>query len=110
MTPAEPIELLTPIPEEDFVMEVYTNNVDKCCAVGHLVRLTSEDPTDYSTRNCVPFGEGEHRIGVNTLRKRVFSEIEDTIGSVNNGETSTYQQETPKQRVLAMLTTLKSNL
>lgn len=110
MTPAEAIELLTTIPEEDFIMEFYTNNVDKCCAVGHLVRLTSKDPTDYSTENCVPSGEGEHRIGINILRRHVFEEIKSSIGAVNNRETSMYTQETPKQRVLAMLATLKSNL
>ena len=43
MSPAEAKTLLLPIPAENFILDKYTNYKDKCCAVGHLQRLTSKN-------------------------------------------------------------------
>jgi len=54
MNAEKAIELLTPLKEEEFMQYDFTNGKDKCCVIGHLVRLTSENPSDYGKRNCTP--------------------------------------------------------
>ena len=46
------IGLLEKIPDDDFIKFAITDEVSRCCAVGHLVRLKSKDPNDYSFKNC----------------------------------------------------------
>lgn len=45
-------ELLLSVPKEDFIIGDFTDRKSKCCAVGHLVRLVSNNPNDYSLENC----------------------------------------------------------
>lgn len=52
LTAAKALELLQPIPEDEFLTTVYTDGVSKCCAIGHLVRLLSNDPNNYNAPNC----------------------------------------------------------
>lgn len=46
------LRLLSEVPEEDFIMGRFTDEVSKCCAIGHFVRLTSPNPTNFSFLNC----------------------------------------------------------
>ena len=43
----EALELLSSVPAEDFIRGSFTNEIDKCCAIGHYHRLKSNDPTNY---------------------------------------------------------------
>ena len=45
-------KLLEPIPSEDFITGGFSDEIGKCCAVGHIQRLTSDNPNDYSPINC----------------------------------------------------------
>lgn len=53
MDATQAIKLLEPIPIDNFIIGKYTDGQGKCCAIGHLVRLTSDDPTDYDEENCM---------------------------------------------------------
>lgn len=52
MKASKAIELLEPIPEDDFIVGRFTDYIDKCCVIGHLSRLVSANPDDYSADNC----------------------------------------------------------
>lgn len=52
MKAQEALDLILPIPAENFIVGQFTNKVDKCCVVGHLTRLTSGQPENYSSENC----------------------------------------------------------
>lgn len=46
------LELLSPIPEDQWMANMFSDGKSRCCAIGHFTRLTSEDPNDYSVNNC----------------------------------------------------------
>jgi len=83
------LELLSPIPEEQWITGGYTNHSSGCCAKGHLCRLLSDDPSDYSRRNCA-----------SQLHNELCS---IPLSMVNDGGDWGYQQATPKARVIAYL-------
>jgi len=104
------------IPSEQIITSHFSNGVDKCCVVGHLVRLASENPSDYSVENCRDF---HWNGGLNTskmlpIRGLVAKFVDprypnpidpgaQCISYVNNGMSSKYEQATPKERVVAVL-------
>ena len=51
-TAREAYDLLKKVPYYDFVKGISTDEVSKCCAGGHINRLLSGNPTDYSRENC----------------------------------------------------------
>ena len=65
MNSLEAKELLLPIPQNDFLLHKFSDGHGKCCAIGHLVRLKSEDPLNYN-QWCGDEGEVE-----NFVRKQV---------------------------------------
>lgn len=99
-------DLLEPVSEEQWIKGKFTNGENKCCAIGHLNRLTSENPDDYSVANCTLHEKPEDSF-TNILIKR-SSEFLNIytfdIAAVNNGLISTYSQSTPKERTMALLT------
>ena len=112
-------ELLLPIAKEDFLKDTFTNGVDKCCAVGHLVRLTSDKPSDYTHENCsdldfntfldIGVREGAEdvydfaRTKTNKFLLEKYDE-DGNLADVNNGDfINGYNQEEPKDRVIALL-------
>lgn len=101
-------ELLLPIPKEEFIISRYSKG-GKCCAIGHLVRLSSKDPNDYSLANCedgYPFEEQINtfaRIDVSKFLKEKHSQYGD-LATVNNyNQVNGYNQDNPKDRVIALL-------
>lgn len=52
MNAQKALDLIKDIPKEDFIKFSFTNGIDKCCTTGHLCRLTSGKPDDYSLKNC----------------------------------------------------------
>lgn len=46
------LDLLSPIPEDDFIKFKFTDNLSKCCTLGHLSRICSDNPENYSMENC----------------------------------------------------------
>lgn len=87
-------EKLSKIPRSEWMEDDFSNGVDKCCAIGHLVRLSSDDPSNYSRSNCVDW----HRSDV-LIRQATKGQI----ARVNNNCVHEYQQKTIKGRVMAFL-------
>lgn len=106
-TATKVLELINPIAEEDFITDHFSDIKSKCCVIGHVKRLTSEDPNDYSNENCFsticdPYHNLPREIRIQSL---IF--ISDGLGSdisvINNQKMYSYTQDTPKQRVVALL-------
>jgi hypothetical protein len=99
--------LLGGIPEDEWMTDEFGNGKNKCCAIGHLMRITSEDPNNYTPSHC----SDVFRFGVAGCPLRVASEefiaMKDLdmfdISDINNTETESYPQPTPKQRVMAFI-------
>lgn len=112
MKAIEAKQLLEQVPEDDFTASVFTNG-SKCCAVGHLTRLTSEDPEDYSTDNCNGRSDRAMKLSITTLAYNtvpvVMDKTLDTLGNwlnlaeINNHQSDFFPQESSKERVLAAL-------
>lgn len=104
-TPAQKaLRLLSPIPPSKWIKGDFSDDNDKCCAIGHYTRLTSKNPNDYSTYNC------SDRSNNSDLRyiSKVFLEekhgAEGDIASVNNYPTvNGYTQKSIKARVIKCL-------
>lgn len=114
MNPSQALEMLKDIPEEQYLTFGYTDGVNRCCFVGHLVRLTSPDPTDYSEGNCWPayrhFSKDAYEAALPHVKEVVdFIEQFSKNGNfeeVNNKYHPNYKQDTIKERVEAFLTDL----
>lgn len=95
----EALRLLSAVPKNKWITNNFTNKEDKCCAIGHYVRLTSNNPNDYSLSNCTDTPSSMSEL-------RIISEqylVDYTIATVNNRQINRYQQKTPKDRVIACL-------
>lgn len=46
------ITLLEPLREDEFMQKEFSNRKNRCCVIGHIQRLTSDNPNDYSRPNC----------------------------------------------------------
>ena len=101
-------ELFDPITEDEFITDKYTDQVSKCCTVGHYKRLTSSNPQDYSSKNCI---ESYDEMKANGCQLRMASKIASykmfgenyDIAWINNELVGIFNQPTPKQRVMAFL-------
>lgn len=110
MNAQEALTLLSAVPADDFITDSFSDRVSKCCGIGHLQRLTSEDPSDYSFKNCTdrPYFMAD---GTNDIRMSSKSYIEKAhnhsagIEHVNNGDhINGYNEPAIKDRVLHLLT------
>lgn len=91
------IEKFEAIPEDEWCTQLYVNENNQCCALGHCG---------------VTFEKGSvEGITLNTLSIKALNSPNTgnymSIINVNDGEHPKYQQDTPKQRVLAFLKDLK---
>jgi hypothetical protein len=105
MNATEAKELLKDIPEEQWMTGAWTNYKNKCCAIGHLVRLKSDNPMDYDLSNCEIVNNRE----VEDFAIRVSTAPDasgnfTSLSDVNDRPSLKYAEYyTPKQRVLAFL-------
>jgi hypothetical protein len=102
------ITKISAIPSEDIIVNSFTDKKSKCCVVGHLTRLGSKNPNDYSQDNCTDWtSENDYEgLPIRQLSVRYFENkngFYESLAGVNNGENSLYKQETPKERSLALL-------
>jgi len=102
------LEMLNTLTPDELITHKYTNKVDKCCIMGHWLRIHSDDPKDYSIENCC-----RERYNMSTLRGvsvqyfinvfKIPGRYYD-ISTINNQPTKYYPQDTPYERVKALLT------
>ena len=53
MTPCKlALDLLSTVPNDEFITGKFSDEIGKCCAIGHFKRLSSKNPSDYSMENC----------------------------------------------------------
>lgn len=112
MYAAEAKELLQQVPKENFIMKYYSNEIDSCCAIGHLKRLTSENPENYRIENCWD-SIGEHdgdevylfaRKTVRAYIEKFHGEQGYDLSSVNNStKVNGYTEPEIKDRVIHLL-------
>lgn len=97
------LDILSKVPHDKFIVDRYTNTLDSCCAIGHLSRLTSENPTDYGFPNC--YDEiGSFAYSVREASAKFLCYHPD-ISSVNNTEyIKPYVEPLAKDRVIHLLT------
>lgn len=100
------LRLLTPIPTEDFISDNYTDEIGKCCGIGHYVRATSQDPSDYSVKNC---SDSVHKSPIRIASRRFLEKKHNVqfkdLAEVNNYNTTNgYTESRTKDRVIHLLT------
>lgn len=95
--------LLSLIPQEDWIINNFTDGQGKCCFIGHYTRLTSYDPNDYSHDNCGDWEASEAR----TLTRKFLKENHFVTGDgamINNvNNINGYTEDNPKDRVMDLL-------
>lgn len=103
MKAKEALELLKDIPKENWIVSRFTNEIDSCCAIGHLKRLTSKNIEDYSILNCTDriYDVEDNVAPIRENSSRFLKGI--GIATVNNRKTEGYYQDHPKDRVIALL-------
>ena len=74
LTPSQKaLKLLSSVPSKDFITGKFTDNVGKCCAIGHIERLTSNNSNNYTNLNCYDGSIGLGR-KIRELRPDWFAE------------------------------------
>ncbi len=104
LTPKKAIEMLTPIPKEEFTTGVFSRpSVKQCCAMGHLRRLLSKNPDNYSAAN-------DFNKKVNKLDDKVQEYTKKKHGyaygipSINDrDDINGYNEDNPKDRIMHVL-------
>ena len=101
-------ELLEPLPANEWITEDFTDREHKCCAIGHISRLKSADPSNYKKGNCV-LRTGADSLADNlwdTTKKYIKSQdsLYVDIVDINDGKSNMYTEPDPKARVMHLLT------
>ena len=106
ITPEKALELIKPLKPSEFIEMAYSDGKGKCCVMGHITRLTSDNPTDYSIKNC----DAMKAERLKELRQKANRILKDEsfysiskLAIINNGGNSNYPQKTIKGRVVAAL-------
>ena len=112
MNATEAKALLLPIPKAEFLTGRFSDNRGKCCAIGHLVRLKSDDPSDYDQNLMDGMGWGNEnscevetfaRVTVREFNIKHHNAYEDLAAVNNRKEVNGYTHEFAKDRVMALL-------
>lgn len=102
----EAFELLSPIPDEEWTIEIQFDNVKRqCCALGHYRArksgLTTEQVFDLlGPKQTIEWSSVGHASETRTLNNIVKEVVGYFLTSINNGKVSFFSQETPKERTL----------
>jgi len=97
------LEILSVVPSEDWITDLHTDLESKCCAIGHYVRLTSNNPDNYNSDNCVDYNRAPIRNSSSEFLNKIHNLNGIDIAHVNNKPVAKYTQDTPKERVIALL-------
>ncbi len=98
--------LLSSVPKTQWRTKDYTDGKSKCCFAGHYVRLTSDNPEDFSDSNCSNNTEELRQLHEDSIKF-----LEEKYGIEKNGFVSVndyntingYTQKTIKYRNLKLL-------
>lgn len=94
---------MTPIPEDQFITNTFTDTVGRCCAIGHVIRLKSKNPNDYRYDNCSDDHFGSLRSASKTYLYNTHG-ADKSIAAVNNHDNiNGYAEPVIKDRVIHLL-------
>jgi hypothetical protein len=101
----------TKISDKEIGTGQFSNTVNQCCVIGHAMRMTSENPEDYSQENCsdnINFGsDALDGCNLRVVSRQALVKSKETflfdISGINNRQSAKYNQETSKKRVIAFL-------
>lgn len=94
-------KILSKIKTEQFCARIYTNEKDQCCSIGHLNRLKSKNKKDYTLVNCAENYQAHYKIQ-HPVRE-IFELNGLSMVHINDQITSSFNQKTPKERIIAAL-------
>lgn len=96
--------ILLAIPKENFIVGDYSNEIDSCCSLGHINRLMSPNPNNYSKANCMRTNEGIIYF-ISSVREFMFYKEKTFNGivEINDGGCKIYNEHHPKDRMLHLL-------
>jgi hypothetical protein len=101
------LELLSTVPAEDFITDKFADNKGKCCAIGHFIRLTGENPADYSPDNCADWrgDQKDLRKASRTAAQQILDTSNDIdLADINNSPIyNGWIEESIKDRVIHFL-------
>lgn len=106
------LDMVIDIPAKNWTTGSFSNGKNKCCLHGHIMRLSSDDPNDFSLDNCSD-RKARNNTGSNISTKlravsRKFLDLNPELwwvdsSSINNGDRVEYPQKTPKPRSIKLL-------
>ena len=91
------LRTIKPIPEDEFIEGRFTDCKGRCCVIGHLMRLGSKYPNDYTDKNCSDY----YTIPHHPARGLILGG--KSIVSINNHKTDDYPYDSVKKRVTTFL-------
>lgn len=101
-------DLLASVPADEFIKWSFVN-LEKCCSIGHLVRLKSPNPNSYEQPlrddDLTDWQRFAHKVRVASEEfiSNKYHYYSTSIASVNNRPMLDYQEEGVKDRVLHLL-------
>jgi hypothetical protein len=103
MKAKEAIKLLDPIPADKFIHNEFGDDNSCCCVIGHLTRLKSDSPNDYSYLNCTDY----HRHPLRRSSQEFIEAKHDVYSNIvdvnNDSNINGYTEDTVKERVMHLL-------
>lgn len=98
------LDLISPIPADQFIKGRFTNSIGACCFIGHLQRLTSSDPNNYSYENCEDNREHPIRNTSNLFMRNIHAIPYDIVDVNNKDNVNGYNEPLIKDRLVHCLT------
>lgn len=99
--------LLSPIPGENWMCDMFTDGKGKCCFIGHYQRLTHGNPDDYSTKNCTDWNSRAKPSLARSLTRRFLQDVlhiaYDGSDVNNRASVNGYTENNPKDRIMHLL-------
>lgn len=98
------LDVLLPIPEDQFVTGTYTDKQEHCCSAGYINKSWNGYPSSIEMESALLARE-MIKMFPNSLYNH--QELNQPIGGIvwaNDYQSELFPQDTPKQRVVALLT------
>lgn len=97
------LRLLSEVPKESFIVGEFGDGNGKCCAIGHYVRLTSENPNNFHHQACHDNFQSDLRLVSKQFLMEKHS-LRGCIADVNNdNDINGYKAPEIKDRVIHLL-------
>lgn len=101
-------ELIAPIPQDEFIADLFTDQEGKCCVLGHVIRLTSNDPKDYNSDmllrgDTTSTAEKLRTESMKFMKEKYDLDYTNIIHANNSNRVNGYTNPSIKDRVMHVL-------